>query len=313
MCSTDDAKPGATRSTASTSLVPSRSRMSSQVSPLDSAYGCHCPHTVTLCLPGGAIVSSNALNVMASAAGRSGGSPALNSPCALRSACRLGATSCIDRCVSAVPAAYCGSALVASRTTMPMPLPVRTLRRARVGQVARDAVAEQVEGREHVAAGDDGVGAGARRRVGAHAGGPPAAGRRSAAAPSPSRTRPPYDSSRACRASLSIPLPPLGWPGGRRCMTVFQPTRSAVATSCVGGPDCAPIQASAVLSRSSSKCSSSRLSALVRNCRDSSSPCRPVLLPTPHRVRPRCIPVGAPWKASKTRTLRADQSRTKAR
>ena len=39
---------------------------------------------------------------------------------------------------------------------------------------------------------------------------------------------------------------------------MFQPTRSAVATSCVGGPDCAPIQASAVLSRSSSKCSSSR-------------------------------------------------------
>ena len=114
-------------------------------------------------------------------------------------------------------------------------------------------------------------------------------------------------------ATDSMPLPPLGWPGGLRCMTVFQPTRSAVATSWVGGPDCAPIQASAVLSRSSSKCSSSRLSAVVRNCRDSSSPSRPVDFPTPHSVRPRWVIVGVPWKASKTRTLRADQSRTNAR
>ena len=122
---------------------------------------------------------------------------------------------------------------------------------------------------------------------------------------------PPSRRSRSASAVVSAPLPPTARPGARRCISMFQPTRSAVATSCPGGPDCAPSQASAVFRRSSVKCSSSSWSAGCRNCRDISSPPTSAALPAPQRCRPSRPAVGTSWKASNTAALRADQSRAK--
>ena len=62
------------------------------------------------------------------------------------------------------------------------------------------------------------------------------------------------------------------------CMSAANPTIGAVPGSDIGGPDCAPNQASAALRRSSSKYSSSSASPEPRNCRDSvaaaAAPCR---------------------------------------
>ncbi len=70
-CPRSRARPGRRPAT---SFSPSRSRMSSQLGPSASSYGCHCPQTVTLCLPGRRDASGRGRRTPCpSAAGCSGG------------------------------------------------------------------------------------------------------------------------------------------------------------------------------------------------------------------------------------------------
>ena len=122
---------------------------------------------------------------------------------------------------------------------MPIPLPTRTVRRARASSPRRAGtrvVADQRHGGQDVA----------RRRprrapvtspdCRAHADRPAVLGGIAAGAVTEAEPAAVGLAAVARAPRDSAPDPPTGWPGGRRCMRVFHPTRSAVASSCVGGP-----------------------------------------------------------------------------
>ena len=148
--------------------------------------------------------------------------------------------------------------------------------------VQQRLVAEQLERREHVAAGDDGAGsevlAGRRRDAGDPVAGPGDRGRAVA------------EAHRAAEPAQSF-----GQGDGQRARTADRaagrhPVHQRVPADQVGGGDLVHRRpglrtepASAVFSRSSAKCSSSSWSAGCRNWRDISSPPTSVALPAPQR------------------------------
>ncbi|SLJ72934.1 Uncharacterised protein [Mycobacteroides abscessus subsp. abscessus] len=117
--------------------------------------------------------------------------------------------------------------------------------------------------------------------------------------------------NRATNASVSAPLPPTARPGGSVCMSAANPTIGAVPGSDIGGPDCAPNQASAAFSRSSRNQLSSKASPDCRNSRESALPPAPVS--SPQNERSRCGGRGGAPNARMTRALRGPHTPTKRR
>ena len=162
---------------------------------------------------------------------------------------------------------------MSARTTRPKPLPSGGSASARAGGAASPASARVAC---DVAGGHDGAGAHPPSATTVSTpvirGPVPSSSTSSRAAPSPSTTRPPSASSRRRSAAVSPPEPPTGWPGGTSCSSATQPTMAAVPGSDIGGPDWAPNQASAALSRSLPNQRSSRASPEPRKSTASSPP-----------------------------------------
>ena len=133
------------------------------------------------------------------------------------------------------------------------------------GVVEQGVVAEQPHGRQHVAPGEDPLGLDAVAAPGVDAGDAGAVVADRGCCVVEAQGAPVRDEPLGEGFGQHAD-PPTGRPGGSWCMTMFQPTRSAVATSCVGGPAWAPSHDSAVLSRSSLNVASRALPTTQRRC-----------------------------------------------
>ncbi len=248
---------------------------------------------------------------MTTTGGRAGGRPASWSPKASASMARSGASRPRPLCTSWGASGYRGRSRAATRRATPIPLPTRTARRRSCSGAGSAGPSRSSAVNTWQAATTRRVRMCSPELVTTAATWPSFTSM--ARAPSPRRSCPPVARSRATRASLSAPEPPTGRPGGCSCIIALHPRCPAVPGSDIGGPDCAPIQASALASRSSANVSSSTASPGERNWRPISMPLASRCLPARQAARPSRPGVGGALNASIIGRIRCAQSVTNPR